>query len=277
MPLGAHLQLTVCGTAGTESSKEPTKTSDRQCNCLDGYKGVTCSEITEKFNDELEQDEGEKFRIFLYVAAPITLVAQVVTYRIALKSWDKPGAMDHPPATALQWLMAEGICSLPFKAHWWATIGGVGKLLDLMSDIGAFFINYGMLGDDSNRFYNLYEVEQGNEGDADRIRIIALVSLILGTLSWFPDAYYGFKLKRGEGGGVAARVWSAVSFLCEDLPQLVVAIIYASAVKITELPLSDGQLQMFIVSVALSAITILDRLAVIMCACGASKTGNYAI
>ena len=79
----------------------------------------------------------------------------------------------------------------PFAAHKWAIKTMGSKLVDLMSDFGTFFINYGVIGDKSNRFYKLYEEEKGN--DVDRIRIIVVVSLILSTLTWFPDAYYSGK------------------------------------------------------------------------------------
>ena len=169
------------------------------------------------------------------------------------------------------------LCGLPVAAHIWATIDVVGKLLDLLTDVGSFVINYGMVGDTSNRFYRLYEFDGGN--DADVFRIAALVSLVLGTLCWLPDVYCGYRLKR-HGDVVGAKVWSALSFVFEDVPQLVLAVLYADAVRVTELAWDDEGKIMFAASIALSCLTILGRLFVICCI-GADwlsqSAANYAM
>ena len=220
----------------------------------------TC-QTTEVELIKLKKEEDGKFAIFLYIAGPAALVAQVVSYRVARARWEK-----------------DSVCELPFRAHWWVTTGATGKLVDLMTDFGSFFINYGMIGDTSNRFYKLYEEDDGNS--ADTVRTIALVSLILGTLCFIPDVHYGLVLKSGGGGLAGAKFWSAMSFLFEDAPQIAVSLVFAFAIRITELSWDDETeletLIMFVVSLALSAITVLDRLFIIFCKCG-SGDAAYAI
>ena len=220
----------------------------------------TCT-VTDGELRGLEADEDGKFKVFLCIAGPAALVAQVVSCRVARARWGKGG-----------------VCELPFRAHWWVTTGATGKLVDLMTDFGSFFINYGMIGDTSNRFYKLYEIDGGNS--ADTVRTIALVSLILGTLCFIPDVHYGLVLKSGGGGLAGAKFWSAMSFLFEDAPQIAVSLVFAFAIRITELSWDDETeletLIMFVVSLALSAITVLDRLFIIFCKCG-SGDAPFAI
>ena len=206
---------------------------------------------------KLQAEEDGKFKVFLYVAAPAALVAQVVSYGVARARWEK-----------------DSVCELPFRAHWWVTMGATGKLVDLMTDFGSFFINYGMIGDTSNQFYKRYEEQDGNS--ADTVRTIALVSLILGTLCFIPDVHYGLVLKSGRGGLAGAKLWSALSFLLEDAPQIAVSLVFAFAIRITELSWDDENKIMLVVSLALSAITVLDRLFIIFCKCGSSEA-SYAI
>ena len=143
------------------------------------------------------------------------------------------------------------------------------------TDFGSFFINCGTTGDTSNRFYKLHEEEcclpsKKTGGctrrcalSADGWRTIALVSLILGTLCFIPDVHYGLALKGGKGGLAGAKFWSAMSLLLEDVPQVVVSIVFSLAIRINDLPWDDENKMMFGVSLALSAITVLDRLYII--------------
>ena len=105
------------------------------------------------------------------------------------------------------------------------------RLGDMLSDVAFNVVNLGIVGNDENLFYLRYE------GDADTIRVVSAVFLIIGCLLTPVDvrgSYRRLELAGDGGGADLARLWRvtlAISLL-EDVPQLVVNGIYVNAVGI---------------------------------------------
>ena len=240
----------VKGTCATCSNLDCGK-KQRIGNCSGYTDGFECTQITkDEVVEEEEKKQQSQFFVFLYTACPITILAVIMGYRVALVCWAE-----------------ESIRKLPFKAHWWVWMGVGAKLLDVQSDVASFFINLGMIGDTDNLFYELSD-SKGDADSVDTIRLIALVSWIVGALLWFPDVRGGLSLKAGGSPGSlwCAKFWGVASLLFEDFPQMTLAVLYAETTDMDWSAFKNDQnVQMTYVSLLLSLVTILDRLHLVFC------------